>query len=255
MRYIIFCCLIAPLLLLPNSVFAGAQELFDQANSQYIQKNYSVAIHDYESLLHSYGKEGANAALFYNLGLAYAAADQPGRAILNFERALALTPGDTELITFLANFKKTEGLFTAAPKGIEKITALLGISQWALLGLVSLAFASSLFLASSFLRKRKWLTIINSTLFTFTLLFFAVTIYQWKDAAPFIVVKDGRLLISPIDGADLVLSLREGQKVFPIKRHGHYLYVRNSHNKKGWIAEDAVEAVHSLQFAASPPHQ
>ncbi len=243
MRSIFFCCL-AIFLLLPASVFAEAQDLFDQANSQYIQKNYSVAIHDYESLLRSHG---ASAALCYNLGLAYAKAGLPGRAIVNFERAIALAPGDTELTTFLTDFKKREGLFDTSPQGIERLTSLLSFNQWALLTLISLGLFSSLFFLSSFMRKRRWPTICNSLFFTATLLFFAITFHLWEDASPSIVVQDSRLLISPIEGADLVASLREGETVFAIKKHGDYLYIRDNGNKKGWIAEDAVEAVGAVQ--------
>ncbi len=254
MRYIIFCCTLMCFFFLPNFASADIQQLFDQANSEYIKKNYSVAIHDYESIIRN---NGGSPALFYNLGLAYAQAGQSGKAILNMERARNLAPGDSEITAFLAEFKKKQGVFTAPPEGAEKITSLLDINQWALLGFASLLLFSFTQLLSLLLQEKKkfWLLLTNKCSLIATVLIFSVVAYMWDEINPYIVTTEsGKLLISPIKEADLVLSLREGQQLFPIKKHGEYLYVRDSHNRKGWILSHSLEAVNNPQiFNLSQP--
>ncbi len=245
MRYTVCCYALLLSLLLPDFACAEAQQLFDQANSEYVKKNYSVAIHDYEQLVHNYG---ASPALFYNLALAYAKADHPGKAILNLERAHTLAPGDKEIAALLTEFRKKEGLFVSPPKGLEKAAALLETDQWSWLGLASLLLFTSLFLLSSFARgkRARWLIAIQNGSLLAAILFFSVVIYLWDDANPAIITaENGRLLISPIAEADLVVSLREGQKVFPIRSHDRYLYVRDHNNKKGWISSSSLEAVNN----------
>ncbi len=66
---------------------AFAQTDFDKANQEYAQGHFKEAIGGYETLARS-GQWSAN--LFYDLGNAYFRAGDFGRAILNYERALAL---------------------------------------------------------------------------------------------------------------------------------------------------------------------
>ena len=64
-----------------------AQTDFDKANKEYAQGHFKEAIADYGTLVRS-GQWSAN--LFYDLGNAYFRAGDFGRAILNYERSLAL---------------------------------------------------------------------------------------------------------------------------------------------------------------------
>src|SRR5438477_12047421 len=70
----------------PNAQFA-------KANQEYAAGDFKVAIQDYEELVRS-GQDTPN--LFYNLGNAYFRQKDFGRAILNYERALALEPHPPE---------------------------------------------------------------------------------------------------------------------------------------------------------------
>ena len=64
-----------------------------QADSAYINKDYAQAIEIYESLL----QDGESGEIYYNLGNAYFKQDELGRAILNYERALLLQPGNADV--------------------------------------------------------------------------------------------------------------------------------------------------------------
>ena len=78
------------LLFAVTSAFAQTKA---QADSAYINKEYAQAIEIYESLL----QQGESGEIYYNLGNAYFKQDELGRAILNYERALLLQPGNADV--------------------------------------------------------------------------------------------------------------------------------------------------------------
>src|SRR5574344_274733 len=79
------------------------------ADSAYVHENYQKAIAGYEDIL----RHGENADIYYNLGNAYYRSDNITRAVLNYERALLLNPGDED-IRF--------NLDMARSKTVDKIT-------------------------------------------------------------------------------------------------------------------------------------
>src|SRR5580704_484089 len=76
-----------------SSTFAQTNTPFAKANEEYAAGHFQEAIDGYETLARS-GKWSAS--LFYDLGNAYFRASDFGRAILNYERALALEPRHPE---------------------------------------------------------------------------------------------------------------------------------------------------------------
>src|SRR5260370_6826316 len=80
---IFFCVYFA----IASSAFAQPDAEFTKANQEYAQGNFKEAITSYEAQVRA-GRWNAN--LFYDLGNAYFRTRDFGRAILNYERALAL---------------------------------------------------------------------------------------------------------------------------------------------------------------------
>ena len=76
-------------LLTMNSVTAQDSNMKVEADSAYLNGNYSTAIELYENLL----QKGESDELYYNLGNAYYKSDELAKAILNYERALLVNPG------------------------------------------------------------------------------------------------------------------------------------------------------------------
>lgn len=71
-----------------------ASGLFNQANGLYQKNDYQKAADLYQKLVDE-GYEGT--ALYYNLGNSYYKLNKIGYAILNYERALRLSPGDEDI--------------------------------------------------------------------------------------------------------------------------------------------------------------
>ena len=97
MKHIISFCL--SLLALTMS----AAPLAQQADSAYNREAYSDAVALYNEAI---ATDGASSPLYYNLGNAYYRANNLGKAILSYERALALDPSNEEAAINL-NFVRT----------------------------------------------------------------------------------------------------------------------------------------------------
>lgn len=77
------------------SISLMAQEsAFKEAEVAYKQENYNKAIELYEELLKN---NGESYQIYYNLGNAYYKTNKIAPAILNYERALLLNPGDGDI--------------------------------------------------------------------------------------------------------------------------------------------------------------
>jgi len=118
---IIICCLT---LAIP---FRGASKI--DADSAYVRGDYAQAIALYEELL----EEGESSEVYYNLGNSYFKADNIGKSILNYERALLLNPG---------NSAKTQDNLVSTPDiffmvWISSLVNMMSVKQWAYWGIVA----------------------------------------------------------------------------------------------------------------------
>lgn len=94
MRYMtIYKTLLLGLLLGWFLPLCAQESTLKEAEEAYAKEDYTQAIELYESILKSYGE---SAMVYYNLGNAYYKAGKVAPAILNYERALLLNPGDSD---------------------------------------------------------------------------------------------------------------------------------------------------------------
>lgn len=133
------------------SLTAGAVNK-KNADNEYKQGNYQQAIKDYEELL----KKGSSAELYYNLGNAYYRTDNITRAVLNYERALQLSPGDAD-IRFNLQMARSKTIDKITPKSemffitwYKTLVNLTGVDVWARIAIVSLCVALILVLCYLF---------------------------------------------------------------------------------------------------------
>lgn len=110
-----------------------------EADSAYIKEDYATAIQIYEALL----KNGESADIYYNLGNSYYKANEIAKAILNYERALLLQPGNSDI---------RANLEIARSKTIDKVEPMpevfiiswtkslidcMSVDSWATWGIIS----------------------------------------------------------------------------------------------------------------------
>lgn len=128
------------------------------ADSAYAQERYDEAIRLYTALL----KSGESADIYYNIGNCYYKKDDMARAVLHYERAALLNPGDAD-IRF--------NLELARSKTIDKITPehemffitwfragvdCAGADQWARLALCAFVLMLLSFALFLFASKVSW---------------------------------------------------------------------------------------------------
>ena len=121
MRYMtIYKTLLLGLLLGWFLPLCAQESTLKEAEEAYAKEDYTQAIELYESVLKSYGE---SAMVYYNLGNAYYKAGKVAPAILNYERALLLNPGDSD-----TRFN----LQVARQKTVDKIEPIGGffLTRW-----------------------------------------------------------------------------------------------------------------------------
>ncbi len=219
----------------------GAQ-LFQQGNEAYSRGDYQQAITLYEELTAS---SGYSPSVLYNLANSYAHSGKIGRAVLNYQRALRLAPGDADISGNLQLVSKESGLFAADSTTTEKFFQLFDLHHWALFFLFLLVLLT-LFqgLPPRYRLRGKTGIWVRLACLLLLLLCGLGAAVRYRDFNPSVVIEaDARLLISPFSSASSVGAIQEGRLVFPLKTHGPFTYIRDETNRHGWIATASIEAV------------
>src|SRR5438034_1858696 len=130
------------------SLFAQSDAEFMRANQAYAQGHFKEAIGSYEALVRA-GRWNAN--LFYDLGNAYFRTGDFGRAILNYERALALDRHHPEATANLQIARDESRALELQPTRLERYLHFTSINQYSIaaaiafwlgiFGIVALVFA------------------------------------------------------------------------------------------------------------------
>ena len=114
-----------------------------QADELYSQEEYEEAIEMYGQLLN----EKPSAEVYYNMGNAYYRLDSIARAILCYERALLLQPGDED-VRFNLQLARSKTVDRIAPERemffvtwYRSLVNFLSVDTWAYVALVALALA------------------------------------------------------------------------------------------------------------------
>lgn len=90
------CIILAAIIL--SSVSLNALTTAQRADSAYNAENYRQAIELYQQAI---AADGVSSDIYYNLGNAYYRNDMPGKAVLNYERALKINPSNGDARTNL----------------------------------------------------------------------------------------------------------------------------------------------------------
>ena len=167
------------LLFLPLSGHAVTKA---EADSAYIRGQYQQAIKDYEMLL----KQGASADLYYNLGNAYYRSENITRAVLNYERALLLSPGDRD-VRFNLQIARAKTIDKIVPESemffftwYRSLVNLMSVDAWAWTALIALALLIVLLLVYLF-SDRIWLRKVGFFGgFVLLILFALSNLFAWQ---------------------------------------------------------------------------
>lgn len=235
-----------------SPVFAQS-DLLKQANDSYIKGNYDQASKLYEEIL---TKEGIAPELYYNLGNAYYKSNEIGHSILNYERALRLSPtySDAKFNLELAQQKVVDNIVQTPTffliRWIENLIKLMTSNQW----FVASFIVFILFLAATFLfvfgstrqfRKSSfYFGVVFLVISAISVVFSGIRKDQLENHREAIVMQGVVTVKSSPDrsGTDL-FQLHEGTKVNVKSTLGQWTEIVLGNGNVGWVEDQTIEKI------------
>lgn len=222
------------------------ETLFEQANILHTQGDVQQAVEQYMRIIR---KHGVSHSLLYNLANSYAAAGEVGLAVLNYEQARHLAPGDADIQGNLEQVRKDAGLYRDDQVLYRRLAALLGADQWLLIaGCAFFCLGISSLLANLIRGKGQknlyWLMIGSLAVLLFTLPPALLRYQDWKIGV--VIAEDVHLLISPFADATAAGDIKAGRLVRPEGTHNDYVLVKTETGKSGWLSKESFALVTDL---------
>ncbi|MDR2384075.1 MAG: tetratricopeptide repeat protein [Tannerella sp.] len=236
------------------SIKINAQETeLKEAEKTYSEGQYDKAAEIYESLLKNYGNSGE---LFYNLGNAYYKAGKIAPAVLNYERALLIKPGDDDARFNLGMAKlmtvdkielKNEFFLTTWFRGVQN---MIGVDSWATVGIfcfVVFIVCLMLFFFSKRMKLRKTGFYLGILLFIMVILANVFAYNRKKE----LINRRGAIVFTPTvtvksspdnSGTDLFV-IHEGTKVFIKNAVGEWNEIILEDGNVGWIRKKDITVI------------
>lgn len=226
-------------------VRAEATEAIAKANEEYRTGNFREAIAQYQMAVDAGTK---NAALFYNLGNAWFRAGDTGRAILNYERALALKPQHPEARAnlHLAQDKARalelkpmwwDAFITRATPNEFSIAAAAGFWVW--------VFCFAAWLLAGRRGPILLLTSVLAFMITGASLAALYAMATGRSGRDFAIVTGEKIeaRVATADNARSVLVLPPGSEIRILSMRGDWIYAALPNDLRGWIPTGSAERV------------
>jgi tetratricopeptide (TPR) repeat protein len=216
---------------------------FQTANANYAAGRSTEAARGFEKII---AERGYSAPVLFNLGNASLKAGQPGRAILNYQRALLLAPDDAAIRSNLSVARRNAGVAASENRFWEKVARVLNLNTQAWILVWSTAIICAVVLASRFLpafprAAGRWVTVLAAISALAAALGMAL---QWPERNCAVVLEANTTAhIAPADASGVLLNLNAGETVRATKSHNGYTLVRLRDGRSGWVKNTAVARV------------
>ena len=228
-----------------SSAFGQSDAEFAKANQEYAQGHFKEAIVGYETLVRA-GQWNAN--LFYDLGNAYFRIGDFGRAILNYERALALDRHHPEATANLQIARDESHALELQPGRLERYLYFASIDQYSIVAAAAFWLGVFGIVALIFARRRSAVLIglsIACLLMCAVSGWAAYTLEQGSKGQTLAIVtgKDVQARLATADTANSVLALPPGSEIKILSTRGDWMYAALPNNLRGWIQTKNAELV------------
>ena len=223
------------------------------ADDEYKKGNYQQAIKDYEELL----KEGVSADLYYNLGNAYFRTDNITKAVLAYERAHLLNPGDVD-INFNLQFARSRTIDKITPESemffvtwYHSLVNFTSVDSWARTAIVSIVLVLLLvllYLFSPNINLRK-VGFFGANIFLVLFLLSNLFAYQQKKS---LINRNGAIVVAPTVNVKKTPSMssnntfviHEGTRVnITDKSIKGWRNITIADGREGWVLERQIEEI------------
>lgn len=230
------------------------EAVFTEANSAYREGDFTKAAGLYQGL---YDAGYLNGNLLYNLGNTYFKLGTKGRAILYYERAQRLIPGDADLKANLnyALADVQEGAPDWKQELVRFLTGIASIEQLA-------AGASFWFFGFTFLvvfwlirpgpfqkvvagnLKKWWLgTVFGCGIIFLSCVSLGILTYWDQARQHAVAVRGDEVRFEPSPTATLYYHLDEGTRVLILEEKDNWVKLKRIDGKRGWVNKDCLEII------------
>jgi tetratricopeptide (TPR) repeat protein len=224
-----------------------------EADSAYMAGNYQQAVALYDSLL----QQGVSTELYYNMGNCYYRLDDMTHAVLYYERALLLSPGDGD-VRFNLQMARSKTIDKIVPESemffvtwYRSVVSLASADGWGRMAVAFFLLTAILALLYLF-TNRMWM---RKTGFfgalVMLLCFVLCNIFGYSQKKDFENRRGAIIMESAVnvkstpahDGTDLFI-LHEGTKVTIIDNTmREWKEIRVSDGKRGWLETKQIEVI------------
>jgi tetratricopeptide (TPR) repeat protein len=218
---------------------------FAQANQEFSAGRFRQAADRYEALVRS---GNFSPSLFYNLGNAWFRDGDTGRAILNYERALALDPHHPEASTNLRLVRDQARALEFTKSPVERYAAVLTLNQYC--WVAAAAFWVLLFSVASgrfsLRRSAKRAALVATALVVLVLCVFVIYTLETGSSGQQLAIVTGKKIearLATADNANSVLALPPGSEINLLSTRGDWSYAALPNQLRGWIPASSAERV------------
>lgn len=226
-----------------------AAATFDEANQKFKADDFAGAAAAYEEVI---AQEGPRAAVFYNLGNSYQQLKKYGPAILAYERALLITPRDSDLLANLARARKAASVNeeTRTYPWVEDLLHFFSRNEWSWLVAGSALLLGSLALLCGILKlPRGWPRTLTPILASIAGVLIVTGIVvlglRHQESARGVILSDtAEVRLSPFEKAESIGKIGLGRLVQLGSKNGDFYYAQiPGTSQHGWLSNKDVAAI------------
>ena len=227
------------------------------ADLAYRDKNFTESIKLYEAqIAENKLTNQESSQLYYNLGNAYFRNNQVAKAIVNYERALLLSPGDSDIRHNL-RFAKTriEDKIDSADsffinQWINSIQNMYSANTWAIIGIaffVLLIIAIGIYMISAQLILRK-VSFYSGIVLLSLVIITNIFAFKQKDkivnrSTGIVMSASVSIYTSPDAHSQEIFRLHEGAKVKIKRQEGRWIEIVIANGSVGWLQKKNIETI------------
>jgi tetratricopeptide (TPR) repeat protein len=238
-------CAAAIAVFLAGTVSAADDDMFAKANQAYGESRFQEAAEGYEAVVQS-GHWHAN--LFYDLGNAQYRLGNFGKAILSYERALALDPRQPEADANLRLARDEARALELRKDWIERYASIATVKQYSIAAAVG--FWLAIFVAAHLMLSRRRslgriALIVIGVLICSASAFAIFTLENGTrgNALAVVTAKETEARLATADNAKSILLLPAGSEIKILSERGDWIYAALPNDQRGWIPSSSAERV------------
>ena len=239
-------CLVISIIFLGQSTYAQEPELerlFIQGNEAYANGQFLDAVEAYQNAIDSTGK--SSPTLLFNIGNAYYQLQDFPSALLAYERALTLEPGNPDILANLQKIIDQSDLERPEYSIAQEFAYTLPVNTWLLLLIIGSATTVIAGILAWYAPRLSPIPSLALYL-SIPLMLLAISgLFTWKKDfhRGLILIPETELRVAPTESANALSNLSNGTWVEVLETHQPYHYIRTPDKQEGWVKDVTVGKV------------